>query len=299
MSFLVRVSRGHRAPIRLLAVIVALALPRASAAQGSANESEQPLELSIGAVRTALEQSAVAFAVNLTKNLNNVDFQKNSGAAGPTGHLVYFTPDIEVQTGDKDAFDGIVAKVTGNLLFFRITKVAGVPVIDTRFFHALPFSLGLETDRRFDKVNTIGEFGYVPWFQGAVSRPLQTLRVGVFLQGGYKAQIGDSLTHQSPSAGSADQSEEELNGGVLRAKLSARFGPTFRLNSNNELAVGLKGTSDTWYDLLNGEFYYHVQATIRLTVAKDRHFDFFYEKGSGAPNFNKGDQFGANLTVTF
>jgi hypothetical protein len=286
----------------LVGAIVACVLPARSTAQGNGGNSsgdDHPLELSIGAVRTALEQSAVAFAINLTKNLNNIDFQRNSGGSGSHGRLIYFTPDIDVQVGDKDAFDGIVAKVTGNLMLFRIDTAGGLRTPNTSFFHAFPFSLGIETDRRFDKVNAIGEFGYVPWFQGAVSRPFRTLRVGLFIQGGYKAQVGDSTTQQSPAAGSTDQSGEALDAGLLRAKLSVRFGPTFRLNSEGSFAVGLKGASDTWYDIVNDRFYYHVQATIRLTLTKDKSFDFFYEKGSGAPNFNKGDQFGGNLTVAF
>jgi hypothetical protein len=64
--------------------------------------------------------------------------------------------------------------------------------------------------------------------------------------------------------------------------------------------VGLAGKADCWYDFLNGEVYYTIQGKLRfyLTQNKDKFFDFKYQKGSGAPNFNQGDQFGMGLTVT-
>ena len=61
----------------------------------------------------------------------------------------------------------------------------------------------------------------------------------------------------------------------------------------------MKGRADGWYDIANGKTYYRVTAACRVRIAKDRHFAFACEKGSGAPNFNKGNQFSANITVTF
>jgi hypothetical protein len=52
---------------------------------------------------------------------------------------------------------------------------------------------------------------------------------------------------------------------------------------------------------MNSEIYYTLEAKVRfyLSQQKDKFFDFEYQKGSGAPNFNQGDQFGIGLTVTF
>ena len=36
-----------------------------------------------------------------------------------------------------------------------------------------------------------------------------------------------------------------------------------------------------------------------MQLMKNIGFDFGYEKGSGAPNFNQGDQFGGNLNLKF
>lgn len=52
----------------------------------------------------------------------------------------------------------------------------------------------------------------------------------------------------------------------------------------------------TTFEILSGT---RAIGTLRVYVSKDRYFDFTFERGSGAPNFNKGDQFSANLTGTF
>ena len=54
-----------------------------------------------------------------------------------------------------------------------------------------------------------------------------------------------------------------------------------------------------WYDILNKTTYFSLEGKLRFFVGKNRYFDFVYQKGSGAPNFNKGDQYGINLTVGF
>ena len=64
-------------------------------------------------------------------------------------------------------------------------------------------------------------------------------------------------------------------------------------------SVSFIGAATVWYDIANSVFYHRLVATLRLTVIENRHFDFTYEKGSGAPNFNEGSQFSANLAVTF
>ena len=67
------------------------------------------------------------------------------------------------------------------------------------------------------------------------------------------------------------------------------------------VGVGLWGSADAWYDILNSEIYYRLEGTVRffLSANKDKFFSLNYQKGSGAPNFNQGEQFGMGLTVTF
>jgi hypothetical protein len=54
-----------------------------------------------------------------------------------------------------------------------------------------------------------------------------------------------------------------------------------------------------WYDALNSEFYYSVGADFEIDLGDDKDFVLQYLKGSGAPNFNEGDQFGAFLKIAF
>ncbi|MCZ4222641.1 hypothetical protein [Pedobacter rhodius] len=82
------------------------------------------------------------------------------------------------------------------------------------------------------------------------------------------------------------------------ARLGVNTNSLFELSG---IGVGLVGNGDVWYDFLNGQVYYTVQGKLRfyLTQNKDKFFEFKYQKGSGAPNFNQGDQYGLALTITF
>ena len=63
--------------------------------------------------------------------------------------------------------------------------------------------------------------------------------------------------------------------------------------------VQVIGRGNVWMDFLNAAEYYRLEGTLRIPLADDKFFDLNWERGSGAPNFNKGDQWSANLTVTF
>jgi hypothetical protein len=259
------------------------------------SKDSSPLQVSIGAIRTAAERSAVAFAIDLTKNLNGVDFQENGAHS-----LVYFTPDIQIQTGEDDAFDGIVAKVTGSLVVFRDTIIAGLKTPNTKSrFNTFPFSAGIETDRRFDAINTIVEAGWVPWFQRTAPELLKSTFVGLFLQAGYKADVGTSAEPTVPDGGNLDESDEGVDSGLLRAKGSVKFAPTFPVGAKGELTLGIVGAASVWYDIAHGATYHRIEAKAKLGLGKDKTFEFGYQNGSGAPNFNEGDQVGAFLVVAF
>ena len=261
-------------------------------------EEEKPLSFSLGTVRTELEAGAVQYVVKYMEDLNKKDFLKDFERS-----LFYFTPNIALKTGEKDSFNSLIAKLTGNWLFFDVINVGGIDTPNSKFFHGVPISLGLETNRNFQNVNAIAEIGYIPYFQNVAPKylNLKKSKIGVFLQGGYKFEVDDTEIGQSQQAeegGDLDESKESPNDELARIKGSATFNPIEFLSASNQ-GVGFIGNVDGWYDIINGETYYRIDGIIRFYLNKDKHFDFSYEKGSGAPNFNEGEQYSANLTVSF
>ncbi|MDB4909022.1 MAG: hypothetical protein JWO05_3806 [Gemmatimonadetes bacterium] len=272
-----------------LALMFATATARAQHVSSQASDpNRSPLSFSVGSARTVARQSAVHLLVDFTKDLSGVDWQQDFRRS-----LVYFTPDIKLETGSADAFEGITAKLTGNAMFFHTTTVDGLVTPDLSFFHAFPISLGAESDGRFQRVNGIAEVGYVPWFQGSVPLRLRTLSIGAFVQGGYKWKAGtpDSI---GTTGGKRDESREPLDAGVLRAKASARWSIATR-RTKSGLGLGFHATGDAWFDLLHSATYHRVTGIMRFVLDEHRYFDFAWEKGSGAPNFNTGRQVRASL----
>lgn len=295
----------RRLPRRPAVLTALLALTTAGGLAAQADDPG-PLRLIVGTLRTEAEAAGIRLLASYAREISGADVQRNAR------HLfVYFTPDIAIQTGDNDAFNGVVAKVTGSLVPVRFITVdtsglptdgpGGIRTPRTDFFHTFPFSAGVETDRGFRSLNGIAEAGYVPWFQGVVPGQLKKLRVGLFVQGGYKAEL--DTAGQDPKGadlGSADESQEPLDSGLLRLKGSARWAPMVSLGTGDHaFGLGLRGSADVWRDLLNHAWYHRLEATVVFRLAKGRDFELTYEHGSGAPNFNPGDQFSANLAVTF
>lgn len=259
------------------------------------NEAQgKPLSLSIGTVRTHLEKAAIRHAVTYAEDLSGRDFQTDFKKS-----LVYFTPDLSVETGEEDAFNSLVVKVTGNVLFFGTTEIDGITTPNTSFFHAVPISIGMETDRGFSNVAALAEFGYVPWFQGKAPRPLKKTYIGAFLQGGYKAKIDKVEPSLPEGGGDIDESAEKPDSALFRLRATAKYGLEKVINTKTGFGLGIFGSADVWYDVVNTEVYYKLGGTFRIILSNEHYFDFLYEKGSGAPNFNEGDQFSASLTIKF
>jgi hypothetical protein len=263
-----------------------------------------PLKLVIGTLRTEAERSGVRLVASFAKEISGTDFQGNQKSS-----FWFFTPDIKIQTGDNDAFNGVIAKATGSLVLSRRIHVdengnesddTSLPVaLKSDAFHTFPFSAGFETDRAFRSVNGLVEVGYVPWFQGIVPSGLKSLHIGVFAQAGYKAEIDTSgAGADAANVGSTDQSEEGLNEGIVRFKGSARWAPNF-MGKKDGFRLGARGETSGWYDALNRSWYHRIEATIRIGLAEGKDFELTYENGSGAPNFNQGEQFSANLAISF
>ena len=277
-------------------VIRATALMTAAlAVRGAAAQAPQrvPIEIAIGTLRTVAEQTAARFLVDVSKRFSGLDFQANQRRS-----LIYWTPDLRVEVGDHDAFSSVIARVTGSYLRFRTVDVEGITTPDSRFFHSFPFSAGVETDRAFRNINALVEAGYVPWFLGEKFGQLRSLQAGVFVQAGYKSLVDTAGTGAAAAGGNTDQSSEPPDSWLMRVKASLRFAPSLRLSGSGQ-GVGLNVAAHAWYDAANDAGYNSLDLTARLSIDARHHFDLTYQKGSGAPLFNKGEQWSANLTFVF
>jgi len=263
---------------------------------------DKPLEVSLGTIKTELKQNAIDFGIRYVQSLDSLFKQQDILLSGKK-NLFQATPEFNVQSGTNDAFSSVDVKLSGLFMFFKTTEVAGqiTPCTDC-YMHLMPISAGIETNNTFSVVNGIVEFGYVPWYQSPmmskVPEWLKHTKAGVFLQAGYKFNI--DTANVNSLGGQLDESKEQVDDGIFRAKGNFAI-DTKSLFEISGVGVGLVGSSDLWYDFLNSEIYYRIEGTARffLTQDKDKYFDLKYQKGSGAPNFNQGDQFGMGLTMTF
>jgi len=263
---------------------------------------EKAVQVEIGAIKTELKQNAINLGLKYIKSADSL-FKIQDVFFAQGNSLFQLTPQFNIKTGSGDAFSSITAKLAGIFMTFRDTTIAGQLTPNTaRGFQTFPLSAGLETNNKFNTINGIVEVGWVPWYQTAgnnrTPKILKHTKLGLFMQAGYKFSI-DS-TGNSAVGGETDQSKEKPDNAILRTKGSLGI-DTQTLFEISVVGVGLAGNADGWYDFLNGQIYYSVQGRLRfyLSQNKDKFFDFNYQKGSGAPNFNTGDQFGMGLTVTF
>lgn len=265
------------------------------------NGQDKPIQLDIGAIKTELKDNAINLGIKYAKSLESLNGSQ---------HLIdwdnaffLFSPNFNVKTGNADAFSSIEAKLTGVFMVFRDTTIDSVITPNTaRIFHTFPISVGAESNNRFNTINGIVEIGWVPWYQTQRIRKIPTFlkqtKLGLFIQAGYKFK--NDSTGKLAVGGQVDQSEEKQDDAIARVKGS--FGiDTKSIVNLSGVGVALVGSADGWYDFLNSEVYYTIEGKLRfyLTQDKDKFYDLKYQKGSGAPNFNKGDQFGMALTVTF
>lgn len=264
------------------------------------NEST-PVELSIGSIRTAAEQAAVGLAIKYKEKVDDEYFVTNANRINESsgkGWLLSIAPEVEIQTGEADSFNGVTAKLTGNYLRFRMVEVAGINTPDTeKPFTAYPISLGLESNRNFERNSLLLEVGYVPF--SLTSRwqiGIQT-NFAVFLQAGYKFETDE--TPADVEGGAVDESKEEPDSELLRLKLDVSTKLLKYNLSDGRYQISLIPRVRAWYDIANSETYHKIEAELSISLGDGKTFDFRYEDGSGAPNFNEGSQFGTFLTVNF
>jgi hypothetical protein len=267
----------------------------------AAADNSSPVELSLGTIRTEAEKSAVGLLVKYAEKIDAEYLLSNADPKNinPTdGWLFDITPDVKIQTGDEDSFNGVIAKMTGNYICFKTTQVDGQLTPDSgQPFHVFPTSVGFEADRSFRNVSFLAEFGYVPFDLTSSCRLGLKTVVGSFVQAGYKFKASNQPN--SVTGGATDESAEKPNSGIARLHLRATSNLTLIKYSGGQRSVNFIPDGRYWFDFVNSHSYYQVSGTLRFQLISDKSFDLLYERGSGAPNFNKGDQFSANLTIQF
>ncbi len=264
--------------------------------------------ISIGSIRTSAEAAAIGVLAKYAKNVSEARIRYG------TTNFTAYTPDISIDTGENDSFNGVIAKLQGTRVHFRETCVdENSQIVDsslcrdgralftpdtTGLIHTFPFSGGIEADRRFDNVSVLAEAGYAPLYlhnDSFFDNLGLSNKIGIFLQAGYRIQVDD--TPSPETGGAVDESEEEPDDEILRIRSSLEW--SFKVPVGGLGNLYLEPSATGWYDVANNEFYHQVQAKLRVNVTNDISFDLTFEDGSGAPNFNTGDQFSANLTLTF
>lgn len=248
--------------------------------------SSAQLNVQLGLAKTDLKQNAITIALSYIKDLDSIWNGKDFFYAGPKS-LFAVTPQIDITTGNEDAFSAIDLKLTGMFMTFRTTTVGGVVTPDTRSrFNVFPVSAGVETNNLFNNINGVVEAGWVPW------NLIKYTKMGVFLQAGYKFHV-DSTKAQG---GDLDESLEQPRSLILRAKGSLQVSPGAMLKVS-AINVGVFGRAVAWEDIANGAFYYLIDGRLRFFLTPSNYFDLIYQKGSGAPLFNDGSQYGMGVTL--
>lgn len=313
----------HKKPLTLVATVLAclnsftasaeegavVAAPGAIDLQSALGDSLEtgPLLGSVGVANTEDEDGAVQAEVVYDLGIRGI-FQPIYDPERARGAFLNLTPSALMKVGGDDTFSSVIGKLSGNFVQFATTEeaVPGVVMPDLdRMFHVFPIAVGLETTQNLDALNALVEVGYAPFYLRPLginignSRLALGLnpRIGVFLQAGYKFDIDGNENEDNEEAA---EGEEDPDDALLRTKASVSMAFelfSFGENENNDLSVIFDLTG--WYDLANAEFYDREDVILRFGLAEGRFFDLKYQNGSGAPNFNEGDQFSANVTIAF
>lgn len=263
-----------------------------------ASQAQSGIDLNLSTLKTSSKSSAIGFGINYLKQYNNVELQANK----PKGFL-NITPELVTQVGTNDAFSQLQLKFSGFYLKGKVIDVAGLKTIDSKStMHIFPLSIGMETNADFSFINTLFEAGYIPYYQAQgntqVSDFVKHTKLGLFLQAGYKGKL-DTTNNSTFIGGKKDESEETINSNLLRFKGIFSIDTKNIFLSKDKPGFGLIGTATYWYDFMNRHIYYKLEGVARIYLADNYFFDLKYERGSGAPNFNQGEQFSTGLSIKF
>lgn len=260
--------------------------------------AQNGLNLDISTIKTPSKSAALGIGINYLKQYNNVELQANSSKG-----FLNFTPEITTQAGTNDAFSQLQLKFSGFYLKGKTITVGGLKTIDSKStMHIFPISIGAESNADFTFINTLFEVGYIPYYQAkgnnSVSDLAKHTQVGFFIQTGYKCKLDSGMT-STFTGGKKDESAESINSNLFRFKGIFTIDTKNLFTSKNTPGFGVIGKATYWYDFVNKQIYYRIEGKVRLYLSDKQFFDLKYEKGSGAPNFNQGEQFSTGLSMNF
>jgi hypothetical protein len=237
---------------------------------------EEPVNLTLGALRTAAGGAALDFIVSCVPGSVPVQVKGRQ--------FLFASPDVEFALNGGNGLGHLHAGVVANWVHFTVkTLPSGVVVPDLRaFVHDVPLSLALETTDELDTADVLLEAGYAPWLPTGWR---DKVRFGVFAQGGGRVGLLENDT-TVPAGGSR---------AIARARGLLRVG--FRVPDTSRFAVGLTGRAEGWYDLLGSKLEYSLRGVLRLFWDRNRSLDLYYQKGTGAPAFDDSGQFGIGVTL--
>src|SRR4051812_35312041 len=107
-----RVAQRSPCTLLLVALLSTTATGPLRAQADDEGESGRPTTLTLGTLRTAAEAAAVRLAVRYAEEITSV-FQPGRippGSPSGTSYLLDFAPAVSIETGDNDAFNGVIAK---------------------------------------------------------------------------------------------------------------------------------------------------------------------------------------------
>jgi hypothetical protein len=255
--------------------------------------SSAQIQVSIGAGKTDLKNNAIIVGISYLQSFDSIWSNKNNFIQGQKSFTSFY-PEVDIKTGTSDAFSSINLKLKGLTMAYKNKRIATVsrkgiaediiaPDL-SRTFHTFPFSIGVESNNRFDNINGIAELGWAPWFQTV--QALDNIEFLLSVQGGYKfSQRSDSLV-----GGEVNESLEKERKAILRlhGELGGSIDTLFR---NSPFKIGLEGNSFVWYDVVNGATYYQLIGNLKFYVSGGTTILLGVNKGSGSPLFNQAFQF--------
>ncbi len=257
--------------------------------------SRDPFNVALGLLRTASDNLSARAVIGFSEKYVR-PVEKYNGS----GMVFQLSPEVHVEAGGDDSFSSITIKARGLFLLFHkktlgmedeLPEAGPLEIPDLgKLFHAIPISVGVESDSQLRNIAALLEVGWSPMLYPE-QKPFklgENVKFEFLVQTGYKFKVSDAT---NADGGLEDQSAESPNKGLARLKA------VLEVKQNIGSRIGIRGDVAGWYDLINNAFYHRLDFTVRLTMFPGKHFDLKYQNGSGAPNFNKGNQFSANLAL--
>lgn len=252
------------------------------------------ITVELGTSRTELGQAALRVGLTYLQSLDSIYGNRQNFIPGKHSFFV-ITPQLNLEAGTEDAFTTLEIKATGMFNTFKTKTVAGLITPDfTKTFHVFPVSVGAEADGKFANTNAILEAGWIPYWQ-SYGRPgpdwVKRMSVGVYIQAGYKINVDSSGI-----GGKLFSAEEQDNKAILRARGKFKI-DTDKFFDTKGFNLGLVGTAEGWSDIINSAFYHKLEGRARIYLSDNNYLDLIIANGSGAPLFNKSEQYGVGITL--